>query len=131
VNNQQFVQPYFIWLVEGFLTTCSFDYMTEDASTKLFVGTIFVYSYVIPLGLLIFYYSKIVKHVHVHEHEQHLKAQAKKMNVTSLRSNAQQNESSAEVRICKVGLTLAGIFLLAWTPFAMVALIAAFGNRLV
>ena len=103
--------------------------MSDDANTKLFVGAIFVYSYIIPLSLILFYYSKIVKHVH--EHEQQLRAQAKKMNVTSLRSNAQQNESSAEVRICKVGLTLASIFLLAWTPYAFVALTAAFGNRFV
>ena len=111
------------------MTTCTFDYMSDDPTTKMFVACIFVYSYVIPLSLLVFYYSKIVKHVH--EHEQQLRAQAKKMNVTSLRSNAQQNESSAEVRICKVGLTLAGIYLLAWTPYAMISLVAAFGNRLV
>jgi len=114
-------------LIEGFLTTCSFDYMSEDANTKLFVACIFVYSYVIPLGLLIFYYSKIVKHVH--EHENQLRAQAKKMNVTSLRSNSKENEASAEVRICKVGITLAAIFLMAWTPYAFVALTAAFGDR--
>ena len=101
--------------------------MSDYPNTKTFVACIFVYSYIIPLSLLIFFYSKIVKHVH--EHEKQLKAQAKKMNVTSLRSNAQQNEESAEVRICKVGITLASIFLFSWTPYAYVALTGAFGDR--
>lgn len=114
---------------EGFLTTCSFDYMTEDSSTRIFVGAIFFFSYVIPLSLLIFFYSQIVKSVG--EHEKSLKAQAKKMNVTSLRSNRDQNEKSAEVRIAKVAIALAALFVTAWTPYAFVALTAAFGNRAV
>lgn len=113
--------------LEGFLTTCTFDYMTEDPATRFFVGTIFFYSYVIPLSLLIFFYSQIVKHVG--EHEKTLKAQAKKMNVASLRSNKDQNEKSAEIRIAKVAIALAALFLTAWTPYAFVALTAAFGNR--
>lgn len=112
---------------EGFLTTCTFDYMTEDASTRFFVGSIFVYSYVIPLAMLIFYYSKIVRSVG--DHEKTLRDQAKKMNVTSLRSNRDQNEKSAEVRIAKVAIALATLFVFAWTPYAFVALTAAFGNR--
>lgn len=123
--------PFFeIWgrfVPEGFLTTCTFDYMTEDSATRFFVGTIFFYSYVIPLSLLIFFYSQIVKHVG--EHEKTLKAQAKKMNVASLRSNKDQNEKSAEIRIAKVAIALAALFLTAWTPYAFVALTAAFGNR--
>jgi r-opsin len=112
---------------EGFLTTCSFDYMSDDQGTKIFVAVIFVYSYVIPLVFLIFFYSKIIGHVH--EHEAQLRAQAKKMNVASLRSNKEANETSAEVRIAKVALTLGALFLTAWTPYAFVALTACFGNR--
>ncbi|KAI9564298.1 blue wavelength opsin [Daphnia sinensis] len=125
------VMPFLgIWgrfVPEGFLTTCTFDYMTEDSSTRFFVGTIFFYSYVIPLALLIFYYSKIVQSVG--DHEKTLRDQAKKMNVTSLRSNRDQNEKSAEVRIAKVAIALATLFVVAWTPYAFVALTAAFGNR--
>lgn len=101
--------------------------MTEDSSTRFFVGTIFFYSYIIPLALLIFYYSKIVQSVG--DHEKTLRDQAKKMNVTSLRSNRDQNEKSAEVRIAKVAIALATLFVVAWTPYAFVALTAAFGNR--
>jgi r-opsin len=101
--------------------------MTEDQSTKLFVGMIFFYSYVIPLSLLVYFYSKIIQHVS--EHEKTLRNQAKKMNVTSLRSNNKENETSMEIRVCKVAIGLAALFLTAWTPYAFVALTAAFGNR--
>ena len=103
--------------------------MTEDQATRLFVGCIFTYSYIIPLSLLIYFYSKIIQHVR--EHEKTLQSQAKKMNVTSLRSNTKENETSMEIRVCKVAIGLAALFLTAWTPYAFVALTAAFGNRCV
>ena len=112
---------------EAFLTTCSFDYMTEDPSTRLFVGCIFVYSYVIPFSLIIYFYSKIVSLVN--QHEKALRRQARKMNVESLRTNRDQNETSAEIRIAKMAIGLALLFAAAWTPYGAIALIAAFGNR--
>lgn len=85
---------------EGFLTTCTFDYITDSDDVRSFVATIFTFSYVVPMTLIIYYYSQIVGHVI--NHEKALKAQAKKMNVESLRSNADKNASSAEARIAKV-----------------------------
>nr|BAG80978.1 opsin [Triops granarius] len=114
---------------EGFLTTCSFDYMTETSSIRWFVGCVFTYSYIIPLGLIVYYYSKIVGHVQ--EHERILREQARKMNVESLRSGRDHQEKSAEIRIAKVAIGLSLMFVVAWTPYALVALIAAFGNRAV
>lgn len=57
-----------------------------------------------------------------------LRDQAKKMNVKSLVSN-QDKERSVEVRIAKVAFTIFFLFLCAWTPYAVVAVIGAFGNR--
>lgn len=85
---------------EGFLTSCTFDYLTDSPETRYFVATIFTFSYCIPMTLIIYYYSQIVSHVI--EHEKSLREQAKKMNVESLRSNANTNAQSAEIRIAKV-----------------------------
>lgn len=52
------------------------------------------------MSLIIYYYSQIVSHVV--NHEKALREQAKKMNVESLRSNANTNTQSAEIRIAKV-----------------------------
>lgn len=93
----------------------------------MFVGTIFTFSYVIPMSLIIYYYSQIVSHVV--NHEKALKAQAKKMNVESLRSNQDVQKSSVEVRIAKAAITVCFLFVASWTPYAVLALIGAFGDK--
>lgn len=92
---------------EGFLTTCSFDYLSETFDNKFFVAVLFTFSYVIPMMLIIFYYSQIVKHVFLHEKA--LRVQAKKMNVESLRSNKVGAET-AEVRIARAAITICFLF---------------------
>lgn len=103
--------PYFkIWgrfAPEGYLTACTFDYLSEDYDTKIFVASIFVCSYVFPLTMIIYYYSQIVKHVF--SHEKTLREQAKKMNVESLRSNKAGAET-AEIRIAKAAITMCFLF---------------------
>ncbi|XP_076235497.1 rhodopsin 5 [Calliopsis andreniformis] len=114
------------YTTEGFLTTCSFDFLTDDQDTKAFVASIFIWSYVIPLILIIYFYSLLLQSIH--NHERMLREQAKKMNVKSLVSN-QDKERSVEMRIAKVAFTIFFLFLTAWTPYAIVALIGAFGER--
>lgn len=111
---------------EGFLTTCSFDYLTDDQDTRAFVICIFVWAYVIPLSFIVYFYSQLLQSIR--NHEKMLRDQAKKMNVKSLVSN-QDKERSIELRIAKVAFTIFFLFLMAWTPYATVALIGAFGNR--
>nr|QWV42686.1 ultraviolet sensitive opsin 2 [Porrostoma sp. CRS 2021] len=112
---------------EGYLTTCSFDYLTNTFDNQMFVGVIFTFSYVIPMSLIIYFYSQIVKHVV--NHEKALREQAKKMNVESLRSNQNTQAQSAEIRIAKVAVTICFLFVASWTPYAVIALIGAYGNQ--
>ncbi|KAK2577555.1 hypothetical protein KPH14_000788 [Odynerus spinipes] len=113
------------YVAEGYLTTCSFDFLTDNSDTKVFVGSIFVWSYVLPLSLIVYFYSQLIRSIR--QHEKMLRDQAKKMNVKSLVSN-QDKERSVEVRIAKVAFTIFFLFLCAWTPYAVVAIIGAFGN---
>ncbi|KAF5306954.1 hypothetical protein FQA39_LY00184 [Lamprigera yunnana] len=112
---------------EGFLTSCSFDYLTDTFDTDMFVVVIFICSYVIPIGMIVVFYSQIVKHV-MH-HEQALREQAKKMNVESLRSNQNMQSQSVEIKIAKVAIVVCFLFVAAWTPYAVLSLIGAFGNQ--
>ena len=79
----------------------------------------FIFNYTFPVIAIIVFYSQvsssscvIIPHVFssfkivkaVVAHEAALRAQAKKMNVDSLRSNAKDDGDSAEVRIAKVRL---------------------------
>nr|APY20682.1 ultraviolet sensitive opsin 1 [Xenos vesparum] len=125
------LMPFFeVWgrfVPEAYLTSCTFDYMSESFDNHLFVACIFTCSYVFPLFFMIYYYSQIVSHVV--NHEKALKEQAKKMNVESLRSNQGSANSSVEIRIAKSAITMCGLFLASWTPYGIIALIGAFGNK--
>lgn len=114
------------YVAEGFLTTCSFDYLTDNEDTRTFTITIFFWAYVLPMLLIIYFYSQLLKSIRTHE--KMLRDQAKKMNVKSLVSN-QDKERSVEMRIAKAAFTIFFLFLLAWTPYAVVALTGAYGNR--
>ena len=65
--------------------TCSYDYLAEDWNHKSYILYAFILNYAVPMSNVIYFYSQIVKAVVTHEAA--LKAQAKKMNVESLRSN--------------------------------------------
>ncbi|XP_044756369.1 opsin, ultraviolet-sensitive-like isoform X2 [Coccinella septempunctata] len=112
---------------EGYLTSCSFDYVTTTFDNKMFVAVIFSCSYVVPMSMIVFFYSKIVSTVF--NHEKALREQAKKMNVDSLRSNQNQGNQSAEVRIAKAAITICFLFVASWTPYAALALIGTFGDQ--
>ncbi len=71
------------------LLTCSFDYVTDTLNNKIFTACFFSGCYGIPLLVVLFFYSQIV--IAVANHERALRAQAKKMNVDSLRSNQVTN----------------------------------------
>ncbi|KAF4524341.1 Short wavelentgh sensitive B opsin 3 [Ephemera danica] len=107
---------------EGYLTTCSFDYLTDSQDVRIFTICIFLYAYVLPVMLLVLFYSKILGQVR--EHQKMLAEQAKKMGVKSL--SAGQDEKSAEIKIAKVACSIFFLFLAAWTPYATVAMLGAF-----
>ncbi|EDW11517.1 opsin Rh5 [Drosophila mojavensis] len=125
------VLPLFqIWgryLPEGYLTTCTFDYLTNTDETRLFVRTIFVWAYVIPMTMILVSYYKLFTHVRTHERM--LADQAKKMNVKSLSANVNNDSMSVELRIAKAALIIYMLFVLAWTPYSVVALIGCFGEQ--
>ncbi|TMW51483.1 hypothetical protein DOY81_003454 [Sarcophaga bullata] len=112
---------------EGYLTSCTFDYLTDNFDTRLFVGTIFFFSFVCPTTMIIYYYSQIVGHVF--SHEKALREQAKKMNVESLRSNVDKSKDTAEIRIAKAAITICFLFFVSWTPYGVMSLIGAFGDK--
>ena len=87
----------------------------------------YIFNYFFPVFLITLFYYSIVKAVVAHEAA--LKAQAKKMNVDSLRSSTKDNEESAEVKIAKVAITNVFLWIAIWSPYATVVIIGPFGNR--
>lgn len=49
------------YVSEGYLTSCSFDYLSEKISDRIFVLIFFVAAWVFPLIIIVFSYFKIFK----------------------------------------------------------------------
>lgn len=58
-----------------------------------------------------------------------MRKQAEKMNVKSLSANKDASAESVEIRIAKAAFTIFFMYLCAWTPYGIVSLIGAFGNK--
>lgn len=124
------IMPYFgfgRYIPEGILDSCSFDYLTRDQQTKVFGLCLFFFLYCIPLSFITFCYYFIVKTIF--EHENTLREQAKRMNVSSLRTNADSNATSAEIRIAKVALCNIALWAAMWTPYAAIVLQGLLGDQ--
>ncbi|XP_013117651.2 opsin Rh5 [Stomoxys calcitrans] len=122
------VLPLFhIWghyIPEGFLTSCSFDYLSQDDETRYFVQSMFVWAYCTPMAIICIYYTKLF--LHVRDHEKMLADQAKKMNVKSLSANQNSSSMSVEIRIAKAAMIIYLMYIFSWTPYATVALMGTF-----
>ena len=101
--------------------------LTEDWNHQSYILYAFTFDYVILMILVAYFYSQIVKTVFVHEVA--LRAQAKKMNVESLRANQDASKNSIEFRIAKVAITNVFIWAISWTPYVVIVMTACFGNR--
>jgi r-opsin len=121
------LEIYSRFIPEGFLTTCSFDYLTVNESTQMFNVVLFVWAYVIPVFLIVISYIRLYGHVAAHQ--KMLADQAKKMNVASLQANKGTDSESIEIRIAKAAMVVFFLFLLSWTPYALVTLIGEFGDQ--
>ncbi|XP_076030394.1 compound eye opsin BCRH2-like [Oratosquilla oratoria] len=104
---------------QGILDSCSFDYLSCDVNRRSYGLCIFTFDFVIPLTNIVCSYVFIVKAIFAHEKA--MREQAKKMNVSTLRSN-DSNAQSAEVRIAKVAMTNVALWIICWTPYAAVVI---------
>ncbi|KAK8381800.1 hypothetical protein O3P69_015071 [Scylla paramamosain] len=120
--------PFFGWggySLEGIMTSCSFDYLTQDLSTITYNMCIFFFDFLFPAIVIVFSYFFIVKAIFAHEKA--MREQAKKMNVTNLRSNEAEAQR-AELRIAKTAIANVSLWFICWTPYAAITLQGVLGN---
>jgi len=111
---------------EGLLITCSYDFLSTDLNERTHLLFAYIFNFFTPMFFISMYYISIVKAVVAHEAA--LKAQAKKMNVDSLRS-AGSSDESAEVKIAKVAITNVLLWIIIWTPYAAISALPALGYQ--
>lgn len=52
------------YVPEGYLTSCSFDYLSEDTGTRIFILVFFIAAWVCPLAAIAFCYAAIIRAVY-------------------------------------------------------------------
>ncbi|KAG5445385.1 rhodopsin [Clonorchis sinensis] len=122
------VPPFFgigYYIPEGFHTSCTFDYLSTDLGNMLFNAGMYIFAFMIPLMVICYCYYQIVKTVRRNEIE--LMKMAQKLNAenpTSMKST----DKKADVEAAKTSIILVSLYLLAWTPYAVVCLMVLLGK---
>jgi len=49
------------YVPEGYLTGCCFDYLSNDLTTKIFILVFFIGAWVVPLSIILYSYSSIIR----------------------------------------------------------------------
>uniref|UniRef100_A0A0A9W8I3 Opsin, ultraviolet-sensitive n=1 Tax=Lygus hesperus TaxID=30085 RepID=A0A0A9W8I3_LYGHE len=105
------IKPY---VPEGYLTSCSFDYVSTDSVNRIFILCFFLCAWFVPTIIITTSYFKILKHV---------------LTASVTRMGQERQQRKGEVRLAAVVLLVIAVWFLSWTPYATVALIGISGNR--
>lgn len=103
---------YSTYVPEGYLTTCSFDYLDKSTDARIFMFVFFLFAWAVPFTIITYCYVYILKVV----------ASTKK-----IQSNKDKNKT--EIKLTAIVLAIIGLWFLAWTPYSIVALLGISGNE--
>ncbi|XP_015791070.1 opsin, ultraviolet-sensitive-like [Tetranychus urticae] len=110
---------------EGFLTSCTVDYLAEETSVRAFVFCYFAAAWCVPVTIIVCSYYGIYKAVGASE-----KSLRKIEDTTGGTSGKDKGKNSQkeEIKIAKTAAVLISLWLVSWTPYAAIALTGATGN---
>lgn len=97
---------------EGFLTACSFDYLSQESNERWFIFFYFIFAWVIPLLLIAYCYIHILRVV---------------IGANSIQSSKDKNKT--EIKLAAIVMGVIGMWFAAWTPYAIVALLGILGHK--
>lgn len=97
---------------EGFLTSCSFDYLDEGVSARIFMFVFFIGAWFIPLSIIIYCYAQIMREVN---------------KAGKIQSNRKRQRIEHKLTIVVINVIV--LWFLAWTPYSIVALLGIFGKK--
>lgn len=104
------------YVPEGYLTSCSFDYLTPNYTNRMFIFIFFVAAWVIPFLIITFCYFGICRGV--------VKASG------ALSRHGQEHEKrKTELRLAGVVIGIVGLWFVSWTPYSTVALLGILGHQ--
>ncbi|GFT04145.1 opsin, ultraviolet-sensitive [Nephila pilipes] len=110
------------YVPEGFLTSCSFDFLSDKFMDKCFIIVFFVAAWCVPMIIVTRCYVGIV--LCLHKSQKQFLRHPEDINFENF--NIQIRREIRLIRICAV---LILIWTVSWTPYAVMALIGVFTDR--
>lgn len=105
------------YVPEGYLTSCSFDYLTDVPREKAFVLTFFVAAWCVPFAAISYCYVKILTAVWVTSE------------MAASRYGQEHEKRKTEIRLGYVVVGVIALWFVSWTPYAVVALLGVFDQK--
>lgn len=112
------------YVPEGYLTSCSFDYLTQSNKVRIFILTFFTAAWCVPFFLISFCYANIVRVVINSKNI----AKGNIIMQESSRHIKEEEKRRQELKLAGVVLLVIGLWFVAWTPYAAVALLGVAGR---
>lgn len=110
------------YVPEGYLTSCSFDYLTNSTQVKIFIFAFFIAAWLIPFIIITFSYTNIIYIVIITRNV------LKHKNDSSKHIPAEETRKQ-EIRLALIVLLIICLWFIAWTPYATIALLGITGNQ--
>ncbi|KAF8795597.1 Rhodopsin like protein [Argiope bruennichi] len=105
---------------EGFLTSCSFDYLSRTRSNRAYFFFLFSFGFFLPITLIGVCYTFILQTVFQNE-------RAMKLHHVTKSSHSKVKRS--EYRAAEMILMVIALFLISWTPYSLIACLGQFGDK--
>ncbi|TGZ73942.1 hypothetical protein CRM22_001222 [Opisthorchis felineus] len=119
--------PYFgigRWVLEGFQTSCTFDYISRDTPNLVFTTCLFVLGFLLPVTATLLAYSAVYWLLHRTSAELR---QVNRCEGDSKRLTYTRGYSIRQMRLAKSSFAAFTLFVVSWGPYATVALISIIG----
>lgn len=105
------------YVPEGFLTSCSFDYLTDVPREKAFILTFFTAAWCVPFAAITYCYVKILTAVWLTSE------------MAASRYGQEHEKRKTEIRLGYVVVAVIALWFVSWTPYAIVALLGVSGRK--
>lgn len=113
------------YVPEGYLTSCSFDYLTDDTSPRHFIFVFFCAAWLAPFCTISFCYLSIFRVV---AFDRNIATKNQEHRLSS-RHVKEQVKRKAEIKLAFLVIAVIAMFFIAWTPYAVIALLGIFGRK--
>jgi len=103
------------YVPEGYLTSCSFDYLTDDLQEKVFILVFFAAAWCVPFTIILYCYTKILSVVWMTS-----------KTVAASRFGQEEEKRKTDKRLGHVVICVVMLWFVSWTPYAVVTLLGVF-----